>query len=105
MASEDCAFGPIGFKRVRDVLPGEMVVIDPAGKLFTKQCAPGKVRLRPKTLQLQSVMSPAKMRQSFSASPETTRLGVLLPAMWAHCRVDVLPGPWSLFSSSCRPDS
>ena len=43
VASEDCAFGPIGFKRVRDVLPGEMIVIDPEGKLHSKQCVAGKV--------------------------------------------------------------
>ena len=33
VASEDCAFGPIGFQRVRDVLPGEMIVITEEGKL------------------------------------------------------------------------
>ena len=27
MASEDCAFGPIGFQRVRDVAPGEMLIV------------------------------------------------------------------------------
>ena len=32
VASEDCAFGPIGFQRVRDVLPGEMIVIDEEGE-------------------------------------------------------------------------
>lgn len=32
MASEDCAFGPIGFERVRDVMPGEMIVIDEEGE-------------------------------------------------------------------------
>lgn len=26
IASEDCAFGPIGFQRVRDIAPGEMLV-------------------------------------------------------------------------------
>ncbi|KAA6427811.1 MAG: amidophosphoribosyltransferase [Trebouxia sp. A1-2] len=31
VASEDCAFGPIGFQRVRDVLPGEMIVITEDG--------------------------------------------------------------------------
>lgn len=31
VASEDCAFGPIGFERVRDVMPGEMIVIDEEG--------------------------------------------------------------------------
>ena len=31
VASEDCAFGPIGFQRVRDVRPGEMIVITDEG--------------------------------------------------------------------------
>lgn len=42
VASEDCAFGPIGFERVRDVAPGEMIIITPEGKLISRQCA--KVR-------------------------------------------------------------
>jgi amidophosphoribosyltransferase len=29
VASEDCAFGPIGYRRVRDVRPGEMIIISP----------------------------------------------------------------------------
>ncbi|KAG2491227.1 hypothetical protein HYH03_010435 [Edaphochlamys debaryana] len=41
MASEDCAFGPIGFERVRDVNPGEMVIITEDGKLISRQCAQG----------------------------------------------------------------
>ncbi len=44
VASEDCAFGPIGFRRVRDVAPGEMIVIDPEGQLHSRQCVPGQVR-------------------------------------------------------------
>ena len=39
VASEDCAFGPIGFERVRDVQPGEMVIITEEGKLMSRQCA------------------------------------------------------------------
>lgn len=38
VASEDCAFGPIGFRRVRDVAPGEMVIITEGGDLITSQC-------------------------------------------------------------------
>ena len=45
VASEDCAFGPIGFRRVRDVAPGEMIVIDPEGQLHSRQCVPGQVRV------------------------------------------------------------
>ncbi|KAG1662078.1 hypothetical protein FOA52_006884 [Chlamydomonas sp. UWO 241] len=41
IASEDCAFGPIGFKRVRDVAPGEMVVVTPEGQLVSRQLVPG----------------------------------------------------------------
>ena len=37
VASEDCAFGPIGFERVRDVTPGEMIVISPEGKFVSRQ--------------------------------------------------------------------
>lgn len=37
VASEDCAFGPIGFERVRDVRPGEMIIISPEGKLQSRQ--------------------------------------------------------------------
>jgi amidophosphoribosyltransferase len=37
IASEDCAFGPIAFERVRDVQPGEMVIITPEGQLISKQ--------------------------------------------------------------------
>eukprot|EP00798_Chlamydomonas_sp_ICE-L_P028271 gene28271-31376_t len=42
IASEDCAFGPIGFERVRDVMPGEMIIITPLGKLLSRQCVPGQ---------------------------------------------------------------
>jgi len=42
VASEDCAFGPNGFERVRDVMPGEMVVITPEGRLISHQCAAGQ---------------------------------------------------------------
>ncbi len=37
IASEDCAFGPIAFERVRDVQSGEMVIITPEGQLISKQ--------------------------------------------------------------------
>ncbi len=37
VASEDCAFGPIGFERVRDINPGEMVIIGQDGKLISRQ--------------------------------------------------------------------
>ena len=41
-ASEDCAFGPIGFRRVRDVRPGEMIIVSPEGELVSRQCHEGQ---------------------------------------------------------------
>jgi amidophosphoribosyltransferase len=38
-ASEDCAFGPIGFKRVRDVEAGEMIIINEEGELISSMCS------------------------------------------------------------------
>jgi amidophosphoribosyltransferase len=43
IASEDCSFGPIAFERVRDVQPGEMVIITTDGQLVTKQCVQGQL--------------------------------------------------------------
>ncbi|KAG1656531.1 hypothetical protein FOA52_005557 [Chlamydomonas sp. UWO 241] len=43
IASEDCAFGPIGFTRVRDVNPGEMVIISEDGKLHSRQLVEGQL--------------------------------------------------------------
>ena len=37
VASEDCAFGPIGFTRVRDIEPGEMVVVTKEGELIARK--------------------------------------------------------------------
>lgn len=34
VASEDCAFGPIGFQRVRDVAPGEMLIVTGVQMLY-----------------------------------------------------------------------
>jgi amidophosphoribosyltransferase len=38
VASEDSAFGPLGFSRVRDVNPGEAILITPEGKMESRQC-------------------------------------------------------------------
>lgn len=42
-ASEDCAFGPIGFTRVRDIQPGEAVLVTLDGKLITQQVHTGEL--------------------------------------------------------------
>ncbi len=39
VASESVALDLLGFERLRDVRPGEAIVITPRGELFTRQCA------------------------------------------------------------------
>ena len=39
VASEDCAFAPMGFVRVRDVNPGELIIIGNDGKFISMQVA------------------------------------------------------------------
>ena len=62
VASEDCAFGPIGFERVRDVQPGEMILIDDQGRLTSRQVA----QVRGGWLL---VLVPLRRRQPFAACP------------------------------------
>lgn len=42
-ASEPCAFDPLNFEMVRDVKPGEMIIISEEGELTNRLCAPGKL--------------------------------------------------------------
>ena len=39
VASEDSLFVPLGFKKLRDIEPGEAVFIDKEGNLFSQQCS------------------------------------------------------------------
>ena len=81
VASEDCAFGPIGFQRVRDVAPGEMLIITGAqqrglGLHAAPVLASAAARRRPR--EVLCVRSPAR------------RPGISVPQAYpAHCHMHV----------------
>ena len=79
VASEDCAFGPIGFQRVRDVAPGEMLIITGAQRRGP-HAAPvlASAAARRRIGQAICVRSPA-------GRPETD----MLQAYPAHCHMHV----------------
>jgi len=39
VASESVALDTLGFKAMRDVAPGEAILIDQSGNLYSRQCA------------------------------------------------------------------
>ena len=41
VASESVALDTLGFKAMRDVAPGEAILIDQSGNLYSRQCAEG----------------------------------------------------------------
>ncbi len=44
VASEDSLFIPLGFKKLRDIDPGEAVFIDKEGNLFSQQCSENSLK-------------------------------------------------------------
>jgi|TARA_B100001142_G_scaffold291374_1_gene309513 amidophosphoribosyltransferase len=63
VASEDSAFGPLGFSRVRDVNAGEAILITPEGKMISRQCVNGQI-------------SPCIFEYIYLARPDSTLNGI-----------------------------
>ena len=61
--SEDSAFGPLGFTRVRDVNPGEAILITAEGKMISRQCVNGTI-------------SPCIFEYIYLARPDSTLNGI-----------------------------
>ena len=74
VASEDCAFGPIGFELVRDVQPGEMVIITKQGDLICSQCT-------------RQQLAPCVFEYIYLARPDSVLNGISVyaSARWLRC--------------------
>jgi len=94
VASEDVAFKAIGFKKVRDVKPGEAIILTLDGRILTKQCAPGK--LTPCIFEYIYLARPDSMIDEISVYKTRLRLGQALAKQVkaANLEIDsVIPVP------------
>ena len=76
IASESVALDVLGFERVRDIAPGEAVVITPRGELYSRQCADGE--LRPCIFEFVYFARPDSMMDEISVHKARMRMGVTL---------------------------
>ncbi len=76
IASESVALDVLGFERLRDVAPGEAVVITPRGELHSRQCAEGD--LRPCIFEFVYFARPDSMMDEISVHKARMRMGVTL---------------------------
>ena len=76
IASESVALDVLGFERIRDIAPGEAVVITPRGELYSHQCADGD--LRPCIFEFVYFARPDSMMDEISVHKARMRMGVTL---------------------------
>ncbi|MGB0133947.1 amidophosphoribosyltransferase [Dokdonella sp.] len=79
VASESVAFDILGFKLMRDVAPGEGVLITPDGQLFTRQCAE-PVKHAPCIFEYVYLARPDSMIEDVSVYKARLRMGERLAA-------------------------
>ena len=77
VASESVALDILGFTRLRDIAPGEAVVITDDGKLFTHQAAPGR-KHTPCIFEFVYFARPDSMMDDISVHKARMRMGVKL---------------------------
>ena len=87
IASESVALDVLGFERVRDVAPGEGIVITDEGELFTRQCAqPGEHA--PCIFEYVYFARPDSMIEEISVHKARMRMGVALGEKILRLRPD-----------------
>ncbi len=77
VASESVALDILGFTRMRDVAPGEAVVVTDAGELMTHQAAPGR-KHTPCIFEFVYFARPDSMMDDISVHKARMRMGVKL---------------------------
>ena len=77
VASESVALDVLGFERLRDVAPGEGIVITARGELFAQQCAPPLVHA-PCIFEYVYFARPDSMIEEISVHKARMRMGVTL---------------------------
>jgi amidophosphoribosyltransferase len=87
VASESVALDVLGFERVRDVAPGEAVVVTARGELFTQHCAE-KTDFAPCIFEYVYFARPDSMIDDISVHKARMRMGVTLGEKILRLRPD-----------------
>ena len=87
VASESVALDILGFKRIRDVAPGEAVIITDAGQLYTRRCAEGAPHT-PCIFEYVYLARPDSMIEDVSVYKARLRMGERLGAKIRRLRPD-----------------
>ena len=87
VASESVALDLLGFERVRDVRPGEGIVVTPRGELFTRQCAEPREHT-PCIFEYVYVARPDSMMDEVSVHKARMRMGQKLGEKILRLRPD-----------------
>lgn len=93
IASESVALDTLGFTRIADVAPGECVLIDIDGNLYSRQCAPQPV-LSPCIFEYVYFARPDSIIDNISVHKARSRMGKKLAARikreWSGHDIDVV---------------
>jgi amidophosphoribosyltransferase len=87
-ASEDVAFSPLGFEKIRDVEPGEGVLITEEGEMISRICAPNR-QWSPCIFEYVYLARPDTMIDHISVYKTQLRLGEKLAAQIQESKLEI----------------
>lgn len=87
LSSEDVAIKALGYTVVRDVLPGEAILIKPDGEMISKVCVPGK--LSPCIFEYVYLARPDSMLDKISVYKTQLRMGIKLSEQIKAAKLDI----------------